>query len=541
MKTFFRKNMKYLLVMLILLFTLTGCGRKKDIVILYTNDVYCCVKDNLGYARVAAYKDQKKKENNEVLLVDAGDMVQGAPIGALSEGEYIIDIMDQIPYDIATVGNHEFDYGMEQFNKLREHMEFSLVCCNFVDSATGQPVLESYEIRKMDGVKVAFVGIATPETLSGSSPTAFQDAEGNYIYGFCQDVTGKAFYDRIQETIDAARKEGADYVIALGHLGVDASTSPYMSTEVIENTTGIDAFIDGHSHTILDELWVKNVEGKEVLLTQTGTKLENIGELTITKDGKISSQLIQNLETEDKEIADYITSIEESFHELLQQQFGEAQVDLLINDPTHTDIRLIRNAETNMGDFCADAYRAIGQSDIAMVNGGGIRCGIEKGEILYEDFLNVHPFGNTVSVIEATGQQIMDALEMGVMDVPSESGGFQQVSGMSYEINVEIPSSVQTDENGMFASVDGEYRVQNVQIGRKPIDLNKTYTLTINDYTYLDGGSGLSMFKDCIAVNKSFALDCQVLADYLTEELGGVIGTEYKEPYGDERITVYED
>lgn len=534
-----RKNMKYILVMLILILSMTGCGRKKDIVILYTNDVHCGVTDNLGYVKLAAYKSEKQAEDKEVLLVDAGDMVQGAPIGALSEGEYIIDIMNQVPYDIATVGNHEFDYGMEQFMKLKDQTEFSLVCCNFIDETTGKTVLEPYEIRKMDGDKVAFVGIATPKTLSSSSPTSFQDEEGNYIYGFCQDETGETFYQTIQDTVDAARKDGADYVIALGHLGIDESTSPYMSTEVIENTTGIDAFIDGHSHSVEPELWVNNSEGKKVLLTQTGTKLAAIGELTISTEGAITSKLIEEYDKVDTKTEEYIASIEASFAEMLQQKFGENQVDLLTNDPVQTDVRLIRNAETNMGDFCADAYRIIGGSDIAMVNGGGIRCGIEKGEVLYEDLLNVHPFGNMLSVIEVTGQQILDALEMGVMATPAESGGFQQVSGMTYEIDVETPSSVKTDENGMFVSVDGDYRVKNVQIGGAPLDLQKTYTLTINDYTYESCGDGFTMFKDCTAVKKSFSLDCQVLVDYLVDELGGVIGEEYAEPYGDERITAY--
>lgn len=506
----------------------------KDVVILYTNDVHCAVDESTGYAGLAAYKAEMEAEGKYVVLVDAGDAIQGAPIGTLSKGSYLVDIMNEVGYDIAVPGNHEYDYGMENFLTLTQQAKYPYLSCNFVDK-DGAAVLDAYKILDFNGIKIAFVGISTPKTITSSTPTYFQDGNGNYIYGFCQDTDGKKLYAAVQSAVDAAAAEGADYIIAVAHLGIEAECTPWMSTEVIANTTGIDAMIDGHSHSVIECERVKDKAGNRVLLTSTGTRLENIGMLYLTKDGSMSTGLVKGYAQKDAAVETYINNIKSQFDALLSTVVAKTDVDLVIADPA-TDVRIVRTAETNLGDLCADAYRAMSGADIAFVNGGGVRVNIAKGDITYNDIIKVHPFGNSMCVVEATGQQILDALEMGVKDVPGEFGGFLQVSGLTFEFNQKIPSPVVLDENKMFVKVEGERRVQNVLVGGVAIDPAKTYTLAAHNYMLKSGGDGINMFVGNTILQDEVMIDNQVLINYIVDELGGVVGEQYADPYGEGRI-----
>lgn len=520
----------------------TCAGAQGDIIVLYTNDVHCAVAPDeegqvMGYAKVAAIKEDA---GNEVILVDAGDAIQGEAIGTLSKGEYIIEIMEEADYDIAVPGNHEFDYGMEQFLKLADMAEFDYISCNFTDSRTGKPVFDAYEIEETGGKKIAFVGICTPRTITSSTPSYFQDDAGEYIYDFCQDEDGTALYTCVQEAVDAARAKGADYVIAVAHLGVEAACSPWMSTEVIENTTGIDVVLDGHSHSTIAGETVKNKDGEPVLLSSTGTKLAAVGKLTIAQDGTLKTELIEDYDRSEEDVEEEITEISAEFDQILNEVVAKTDVALVINEPSTLDqeekVRIVRNAETNLGDLCADAYRYVAGSDVALVNAGGVRADILAGDITYDDIISVHPFGNELCMVEATGQQILDALEMGAKSLPEEDGGFLQVSGLTCEIDPDIPSSVKLDENGMFQGVDGEYRVSNVMIGGEALDPEKTYTVASHNYLLKNAGDGMNMFQGDKLVLEDIMLDNQVLITYITEGLGGVVGEEYADPYGQERI-----
>lgn len=533
------RKFRILALMLVLIMVLAGCGTgnstpaAKDIVILYTNDAHCGIEDGMGYQGLSAAKRALLAAGNKVLLVDNGDAVQGDTIGTLSKGEYIIDIMNKLGYDVATPGNHEFDYGMDQFNKLVEKADFDYISCNFVDK-DGNPVLKPYVIKEADGVKIAFVGISTPKTITTSTPTYFQDGNGNYIYGFMQDDTGEKLYTAVQSAVDAARKEGAKYVIAMAHLGIEADCQPWTSSDVIVNTSGIDVVLDGHSHSTIAGDIVKNKEGKDVILTSTGTKLANIGCLTITADGKLSTALIN-----DDGMGDTIAEIKSGYEEIVNTVVASTKVELTVNDPVSGE-RMVRRQETNLGDLCADAYRAMSGADIAVVNGGGIRVSIPAGDITYGQIIAVHPFGNEMCVVEATGQQILDALEMGARNAPGECGGFLQVSGMSYEIDLNVEPTVEVNADGMFTGVSGEYRVKNVKVGDEPLDLAKTYTLASHNYMLKSAGDGMAMFQGCTLLQDSVMIDNQVLINYIVDVLGGVVGEDYADPYGQGRITVIE-
>ena len=525
--------------------------RSTDIVILFTSDVHCGIDQGFGYAGLAAVRDYLVAQGNAVILVDDGDSIQGEPIGTMTKGEALIDLMNAVGYSVAIPGNHEFDYGMDQFLALAEKAKFDYISCNF--NHNGESVFQPYVIRELDGAKVAFVGVTTPKTLTSSTPRYFQDEEGNFVYGFLQDETGEAVYNAVQSAVDAAREEGADYVVVMGHMGDEEECHPWTYADIISNTTGIDVFLDGHSHDT-EQVAMKNKDGDEVLRSACGTKLACIGYCRIGADGEISTGLYTwnnsvpapaQLGLNNKTSA-AVEKAAGSLEKKLQETVATSQVLLTINDPEAVDsngkpIRMVRRAETNLGDLCADAYRAQSGADIAFVNGGGIRVNINAGKITLNDILKVHPFGNAMCVIEVTGQQILDALEWGSRAVPGETGGFLQVSGLSYEIHSYIESSCTSDENGMFTGVAGERRVQNVLVDGKPIDPEATYTLASHNYMLLNNGDGYTMFDGAPLLQDSVKLDNQVLIDYITEDLEGVIGPEYEDLAGEGRIVIIDE
>ena len=541
--------MKKLLALLLVLSMLLGFAaiaeeaapEHSSVVVLYTNDVHCGYADNIGYAGLSAYKKAFEKAGNTVLLADCGDAIQGDTIGTLSKGEYIIDMMNYVGYDVATIGNHEFDYGMDQFMALTEKANFPYVSANFVDK-DGNPFFDAYKIIEAGGWKIAFVGVSTPETLFKSNPVNFQDAEGNFIYSFCGEGDGKGVYEAAQKAVDAARAEGADIVIALTHLGTDAASIPFTSNDLIMNTTGIDAVLDGHSHSTWEQELVKNAAGEDVILSSTGTKLENVGALTIGYDAEndvptLSTKLHNESLFQDDETAEFIAGIAMQFEDLLNEVVAHTDVDLTTKDPA-TGERMVRSGETNLGDLCADAYLNMLGADIAFVNGGGVRADIAAGDITYGNIIKVHPFGNEACLILATGQQILDALELGSSGLPGELGGFLQVAGLTYEVDTSIPSTVEQDENGAFTGVAGERRVKNVLVNGEPIDPAGEYKLASHNFMLKNGGDGYSMFKDDEILKDCVMIDNQVLINYIKDYLGGVVGEEYADPYGQGRIVI---
>jgi 2',3'-cyclic-nucleotide 2'-phosphodiesterase (5'-nucleotidase family) len=438
---------------------------------------------------------------------------------------------------------------MDQFLALAEKAEFTYISCNF--NKEGELIFEPWLIKEIGGRKIGFVGVTTPDTLRSSTPTYFMDDNGNYVYGFFQDKTGESLYNAVQKAVDEVREAGADYVVVMGHLGNETEVSPWMYSDVIANVSGIDALLDGHSHDT-DQVVMKDKDGKDVVRSACGTKLADIGVLHITRDGKISSELyawgsstsLPALLGLENKAAEAVYEGAAELNEKLAEVVAVSDVDLVFYDPVaKTDdgksVRIIRNTETNLGDLCSDAYRNQSGADIAFVNGGGIRVPIAKGDITLNDILKVHPFGNSLTVIEVTGQQVLDALEWSVHAMPGEFGGFNQVAGLTFEYDSSIPSPCVSDEtNVMFDHIDEnmERRVRNVKVGGEDLDPAKTYTLASVDYQLLNHGDGYTMYDGAPVLQKSVKLDNQVLIDYITETLGGTIGAGYEDPYGQGRI-----
>ena len=522
-----------------------------DIVILYTNDVHCGIEENIGYAGLVAYKEAMEEKTPHVTLVDCGDAIQGDFIGLTSQGSYIVDIMNEAEYDFAVLGNHEFDYGMEKLGNLIEESDAQYLGCNITYTGKGESILSDvkpYDIVEYGETSVAFIGVSTPESITSSTPTYFME-DGEYVYEFANGDEGDELYDCVQGYVDECKEAGADYVVLMTHLGDSEEYGPHSSVDLVRATEGVDVVLDGHAHSTISCMVEENKEGEEVLISSTGTKLANIGQLIITADGNISTGLISSYAKKDAEMEAYIAKINATYEADLKKKIATSDVALSCYDAD--GIRLIRTRETGIGNFCADAYRTVAGADIGVVNGGGIRADLPKGDITYENLFEVHPFGNTLCMVNATGQEILDFLEMCYRNVLPETsengqaigedGSFQHVSGLKFTIDTSLESSVVVDENEMFVSVDGERRVKDVLVQNEagmyvPIDPEATYKLASHNYLLKEGGSGYGMFMDNELLIDEGMLDYQVLVEYMTETLGGKIGAQYAQTEG--RITV---
>ena len=550
-------------------------GDKSDVTILYTNDVHTYIdkqSPKLTYAAIADLKQSYQNAGKDVLLVDAGDHVQGTAYGSMDEGASIIKLMNAAGYDVATPGNHEFDYGMDRAKAIMKEADFPYLSCNWVDLRTTLRVLPSVKVFVRGGRRIAFVGVTTPETFTKSTPAYFMDkAQRKYIYDIQGGEDGKKLYDAVQKAIDKA-KLLADVVIGLGHLGVDPSSSPWTSEEVIAHTSGFDAFIDGHSHTVMENKQVQDASGKAVTLTQTGSYFANVGEMTIAADGTITTKLIPTHEGMDAGIAAMQTGWVNTVDDMLGEKIAVGDSDFYVSDPA-TGKRRIRSAETNLGDFVADGiYTYFNEveklhCDVAIMNGGGIRADVLAGDWTFKTCKQVSPFGNVACLMSVTGKQIQDALEFAARfagEDGKENGGFLQVAGATYEIHTDIPNTVQTDEKNVWiGSATGTPRVQNVKIYDKasgsylPLDPGATYALAGMNYTLRNLGDGFAMFDGAELIKDYVSEDYLVMSTYAmifdgadaaglphlssaNSPLAAYPGylLNYEQPYGAGRITI---
>ena len=514
-------------------------GDKADVTILYTNDVHTYI-DNKSpkptYAAIAALKKSIEDTGRDVLLVDAGDHIQGTAYGSMDDGATIIELMNEAGYDLATPGNHEFDYGMARAKAVLREADFPYVSCNWVDLRTGLNVLPSVKFFFVGGRKIAFVGVTTPETFTKSTPAYFMnDAQTKYIYDILGGEDGQKLYDAVQKAIDKAEFWGADTLIGLGHLGVDPSSSPWTSEEVIAHTHGFTAFIDGHSHTVMANKQVTDASGKAVTLTQTGSYFKNIGKMTVGADGTITTELIDTYEGLDAAVAATASNWISAVDDMLGEEIAVGDTKFCINDPA-TGKRRIRSGETNLGDFVADGiytyFNEIEElhCDIAIMNGGGIRTDVEAGPWSFKTCKTVSPFGNVACLMSVTGQQIQDALEFGARFAGAEgkeNGGFLQVAGARYTIHTGTPNTVQTNDKNVWTGSAATPRVSNVEIYDKttgtyqPLDPNATYALAGMNYTLRNLGDGFAMFDGATLIKDYVSEDYLVMSSYAAM-FGGV-------------------
>lgn len=547
-----------LLLLAVLLCSLLACSvppeaRTQEIIVLFTNDIHCAMDENIGFAGLAAYRNACKEKTPYVTLVDCGDAIQGSTLGAVSRGRYAVTLMNEIGYDFAVLGNHEFDFGMECLSEHMKNAKAQYLGCNIRYTGDGETALDSlkpYDIISYGETDVAFIGVSTPESTVSSTPSYFME-DGSFVYDFYAGEDGSLLYACVQGYVDECRSLGADYVILLTHLGDEESASPYTSVELIEHTQGVDAVLDGHAHHEIPCSVKPNKAGKEALLSSTGTGMENIGQLTISAAGNLTVGLISEYAAKDTQMQGSIAAVKGQYEERMLQTVAKSDCALSCYEG---DARLVRNRETAIGNFCADAYRAVSGADIAFLNGGGIRADLPKGNISYADLIAVNPFGNTLCMVEVTGQEIVDALEFACRltekqaaengKAVGEFGGFLQVSGLRFTIDTSIDSSVITDNNGMFVSVGEGRRVKNIMVlgcdgSYAPIELDGTYKVASHNYLIKSMGDGYTMFADKQLLIDEGMQDYQILITYMTEILGGAVSEKYAATEG--RITVKQD
>ena len=536
------------LLIIITIIALSGCEDKKtlnikDTVILFTNDLHCTDDNGLTYAKIAQYKDDMETlyGDDNVTLVDTGDAFWGNMLGYLSKGSYIVDIMNEVGYDIAVPGENEFTYGVDNFMKSAEDLSnFPYIAANFTD-INGDDLLDSYRIIEYGDRKIAYLGIITPHALTANDPDNFKDADGNYLYTFYGEDDSTVFYERIQAKIDEIR-EDVDYIVALAHLGMD-DEDEYSSDSLLANTDGIDILIDGHTHDSYNTT-LKDKDGHDVIVMQAGTKGEYIGKIMIDSDGNIDTELIltDTVIADDRyrEVEEYLTGINDKVDQEIMTVIGNSEYDLIAN--SYDQIAGLQ--ETNLGDLIADAYRYALDSDVAIVSSSQIRDDICDVYITYRDILNVLPSYDRLCLIETTGQTIIDALEFGAKDLPDNSDIFLQVSGIRYTIDTSFDSNVITDQDGNFNGVNGEYRITDVYVYDKesdaylPLDPEKTYQLAADSFTIKDGGNGMTMFMDQKIVYDAAMNTSEALITYIKDTLNGEIPDTYGSIEGSDRIEI---
>lgn len=525
---------------------LSSCAvQKDDIYVFFTSDVHCGIEDNMGLSGVKALVDEAKKEHQFVSLVDCGDFLQGGAVGSLSKGKLVIEVMNEVGYDYAILGNHEFDYGMDTLKQGMSESNFEYIVSNIKYSGSKENVFENtkeYVIKDYGGTKVAFLGISTPYSITDSTPANFM--EGNdYVYNFYTADEGNELYERVQSLVDEARKKGAKYVVAMAHLGSEPQYAPFDSISMISHTSGIDVVFDGHSHSVIVEDKYPNKNGEDVVLSSVGTKLASVGQLILGKDGTVTTLHIDEYNGKDEGVAAVIAKANTEVDNILSQKICDLDYDLMMYD--EEGIRIGRSRETTVGDFVTDAYRHALNTDVAIVNGGGVRNNIMAGEVLYRNLFDVAPFQNNTGSLYATGQQIMDALEYGARyteaiykldgNAVGEYGGFLQVSGLKYTIDTSVESAVTVDDNGMFAGfANDNRRVKDVLIlqGEEyvPIDPEKTYTVGGISYMLFSGGDGNTIFMNCEKISDNEFVDIEVLRQYLIDN--GGFKDDYRETQG---------
>ena len=524
-----------------------SCGKNNnyEIDIVYTTDVHCGVDDNLGYATLKQYYSDIDNKNK--ILIDSGDSIQGSTLGSMSKGEYIIDIMNEVGYDCMTIGNHEFDYGVDQLKALEEKANFDFLSCNLEYTGKNENKLSNvkpYDIFKFGKKKVGIIGVSTPLSHTSSTPKNFME-DGEFVYNFSAE-TPQSFYDCVQDTIDECDDKGCDFIVLASHLGLTDDYSPYSVADLVSNISGIDCVLDGHAHYDIEGVVICDENDKTIPILDSGTKLNEFGHLNI-KNGKISTKLVKKYDKKDTKIEECIQGYKKLIEDECKKVVCTSDLALSIKDSD--GVRMVRNRELPISNLCADAMRIESDAQIGFVNGGGVRADLKSGDITLGNIIDVHPYGNECCVIEATGQNIKDYLEFTTKNTKSnykktnvsgdivadgEFGSFPCVSGIKFSVDTSKTPNIEVDGDGLFLRVNGEYRVKDIQVLNgdvyEDLDLDKIYTVATTEYVAFSMGDGVTAFNNCKKI-ASGQLDYINLINYFLS-LDGKIADKYSTTEG---------
>ena len=499
-----------------------------SIIILHTNDVHGAID---GYAKAAALKKTYEDMGAYVLLMDAGDFIQGDPTVSTSEGATAVELMNMAGYDVAAPGNHEFDYGYANLKDLAGKAEFPIVAANVLYGGK-TAFTDNVTFTAPDGTKIGVFGLDTPETSTKAHPAKIKG------------VTFLADDDLVacaQEQVNELEAEGCDIIVCLGHLGIDDESTGNRSIDLLEEVDGVDLFIDGHSHSDLND--VLEAVGEDglvngTLLTSTGTKFESIGVVVIS-DGVMQAINIPTSDIvvkPDKTVADRAAAIQKEIDDEYGAAFAKTEVEL-------NGVKAeVRTGETNLGNLITDALvwgaaEAGTKVDAAVTNGGGIRASIAKGGITKKDVNTVLPFGNTLSIVKVTGAELLEALEASTYCTPETIGGFPHVSGIVFTVDTGKPYDQGEQYPGStYYAPKSIQRVTIQSVGGKAFDPKATYTIATNDFLAAGGDTYYAFKTASVNYDLGAPMD-EVVMDYITEELDGVVTAE---EYGaaEGRITI---
>lgn len=499
---------------------MTGCKssqvptKEKSIVILYDNDVHCAIEN---YSKIAGLRDAIA-DTALVALVSSGDYLQGGTAGAISTGQYVIDVMKEAGYDAVTLGNHEFDYKMPRMMELLSMLGVPVTCVNLRDSKTLKPLFQPYVMKQMGNKKVAFVGATTP-TARNTEEYAFVDEKYNELYNLSPDSLSAL----VQNAVNSSRAAGADYVVLLTHLGEDKNEFDSDSHYIIHHTHGVNAVLDGHTHSVIASDTVHDMNGKPVVISQTGTKLMNVGKLVIRPNGKITTEMVPTSEIKQenakvKKAYDIVDAQSRSFTNMV---IGNNETLQLVQDDNA--VKIIRMQETNAGDLAADAIMDYSNTDITMINAGAIRANLPAGEINFGKIMDFTPYDNQLYFVEETGAKITELLTACIQTLPEDDGDFPQVAGLKFDVDA------------------ARHTVSNVQVLNKaknqfePIVADKLYTIGTLDYT-VTGGGFRGILRNSKILKKDDKTMSILLSEYIKKTLKGNVGKEYSRPKG--RITI---
>ena len=501
-----------------------NAGLNDDITVIYSSDINGGVDTNIGLAGMAAYVNEMKTKSRYVELVDAGNALSGTVLASTSKGEYVVEALNAAGYSFAVPGVGEFSYGVDSLiGSLAKAADYQYISCNFTNTSTGQTVFKPYKLVSYGNTKVAYVGISDPDILARYE-AYFKNSDGSYAYSFADGNNGKDLYASVQTAIDTAKAEGAQYVIAIGSLR-DAEDQAYTAKSIIENTSGINAFINSNSGKASAGEQVKTKDDMYALLTSPGEGTKNIGVLTLSAAGKtVSSQLISAYKLKDIKTKDAIDALTKEYSGDLNEAFATTSSRLAATNGS--GVRIVESSETNLGDLAADAYRAVTGADIAFVEASEIKTDIAVGGMSYNDVIRALPGNKNISVAKVSGFDLMDALEMSARLYPNRNSGFLQVSGVTFDIQETIIPSVTVDGLGNFVSVDDDYRVTNVMVNGKELDLMGTYTVAgTNDL--LNGKTGYTMLTNGPLTKVNVSVDNQALTTFIINNLKGTVGGAY--------------
>lgn len=502
-----------------------------DLVVIHTNDIHghfdTVEGTQLGISAVMDLKNYYEEKGANVLLLDAGDFSQGTTFVSYYEGLSSIYLMNTAGYDAVSLGNHEFDYGFDALLAMKDAAQFPIIDANILDKTTGEAYFDDNEIFTFGNVKVGVFGLDTAETQTKASPKNVEKI----------DILDKeALYACAQSQVDQLKAEGCDYIICLGHLGVDEESIGRRSVDVAANTTGIDLLIDGHSHTVING----GIEVNDTLITSTGSYLSNVGVAIYDTDTKETTAFLEEAATYDGGYAEAMNEYVKSYQDIVTEAYNGkfATTTVVLNGEREPGVRTM---ETNLGDFAADAYLYTAQSylgdsgitvDGAIQNGGGVRASIPAGDITMNTLYTVFPFGNYINVVKVTGAELLEALEASCSACPTALGGFPQVSGIQFTVDTSIPyeKGAQYPNSTYFAPANPGSRVTISTVGGKKFSLTDTYYIAVNNFM-AEGGDTYYVFSQSDEIIDTGVVDAEGLISYVNS-LNGVIGEEYAAPKG---------